>query len=116
MAECPQIEVLDSRAGMNDRLKVEVVAAQPDRQVVVSLTLAAGTTVAQAIEAARLASKLPGFECDPARIGIFGRLCRPDRVLTDGDRVELYRPLKADPKDVRRQLAELERTGKKNSE
>lgn len=100
---------------MNDWLNIEVVAAQPDRQVVVPLTLAAGTTVAQAIEVAGLASKLPGFECDLARIGIFGRLCRPDRVLTEGDRVELYRPLKADPKEVRRQLAELERAGKKSS-
>ncbi len=98
---------------MGEWLRIEVAAALPDRQVVVPLNLAAGATVEQAIEAAGLASKLPGFEIDKRRCGIFGRLCRPDRVLVDGDRVELYRPLTADPKEVRRQLAQLERAGRK---
>ncbi|MFW5816462.1 MAG: RnfH family protein [Wenzhouxiangella sp.] len=93
-------------------LQVEVAAALPERQVLVPLTLAEGMTVQDAIDAAELASRLPGFEYDKARVGVFGRLCRPDRALADGDRVELYRPLKADPKEVRRQLAELERGGK----
>lgn len=96
---------------MDKRLHVEVAAALRDRQVVVPVVLAEGATVQHAIDAAELDSKLPGFEFDHRRIGVFGRLCRPDRLLMDGDRVELYRPLKADPKEVRRQLAELERAG-----
>ncbi|NDY94554.1 RnfH family protein [Wenzhouxiangella limi] len=99
---------------MEKQLHVEVAAALPDRQVVVPLVLSEGATVQHAIDAAGLDSRLPEFEFDNRRIGIFGRVCRPDRLLRDGDRVELYRPLKADPKEIRRQLAELERAGKKS--
>ena len=93
-------------------LQVEVAAGLPERQLVIALTLPEGATVADALAAAALPSRLPDLELDLERIGIFGRVCRADRLLVDGDRVEVYRPLKADPKEVRRQLAELERTGK----
>lgn len=98
---------------MADKLRVEVVAALPDRQVLLTVRLSAGATVADALESAEVGRHLPDFPVDHARIGIFGRTCSPERRLRDGDRVELYRPLKADPKEVRRQLASLERSGRR---
>lgn len=94
-------------------LQVEVAAALPERQLVLCLKLPAGATVQDALEAADLRRHLPELPVEPDRVGIFGRLCRTDRLLKDGDRVEVYRPLTADPKEVRRQLAELERAGRR---
>jgi len=96
-------------------VQVEVAAGLPERQVVVSLTLREGATAEEAITAAELARRLPGLEVDLGRIGVFGKRVRPDHTLGEGDRVEVYRPLKADPKEVRRQLAELERRGDKGA-
>jgi uncharacterized protein len=91
-------------------ITIEVAAGFSGRQVLVSLKLPPGTTAIEAVRHARLDNRLPGHEVDPKRIGIFGRRCDPDRVLEDGDRVEVYRTLKADPKEVRRRLAALERS------
>lgn len=93
-------------------LQVEVAAGLAERQVVVPLMLPAGATVRDALAEADLPSRLPGLEIDPGRVGIFSRPCRLDHLLSDGDRVEVYRPLKADPREVRRQLAELERAAR----
>ncbi len=90
-------------------LTIEVVAALPERQSLVELEISEGTTAWDAVQRSGLMERLPEFPFDRQRIGIFGRACRPDQPLRDGDRVELYRPLKADPKEVRRQLADLER-------
>lgn len=95
------------------RLAIEVAAALPDRQMVIPLVVDENCTVWEAVEKSEIANRLPGLAIDRERIGIFGRICKPDRRLRDGDRVEIYRPLKADPKEVRRHLAELERAGKK---
>lgn len=88
-------------------VEVEVAAGFANRQVLVPLLLPLGSTVADALAAADLGRRLPGLDVDEERVGIFGRRCRPDQVLASGDRVEVYRPLKADPKEVRRQLAAL---------
>ncbi|WP_376697251.1 RnfH family protein [Wenzhouxiangella sp. EGI_FJ10305] len=96
-----------------ERITVEVAAATPRRQVVVALTVPAGTTLAQAVAQADLPARIPGLEVDEQRLGIYGKRQRPDTVLQDGDRAEVYRPLTADPKEVRRQLAELARAEKK---
>lgn len=99
---------------MDDRaLKVEVAAGLPDRQLVIALRLPAGATVRDALAAAALPSRLPELDLRLDRVGVFGRRCGPDQPLADGDRVEVYRPLKADPREVRRKLAELERLAKK---
>ena len=94
-------------------IQVEVAGALPDRQVVIELTVEDGCTALEAVEASGIIRRLPGLAVDEQRIGIFGKICPPDRMLREGDRVEIYRPLKADPKEVRRHLAELERAGKK---
>ncbi len=96
------------------RLRVEVVAALPDRQWVVGLELPAGATVQDALDAADLSGLWPDWRTAAAGIGIFGRPCQPDRLLQAGDRVEIYRALKADPKEVRRQLADLERSRRRS--
>ncbi len=96
-----------------DLIHVEVAAALPERQVLIGLGVPAGTTLAEAVERSAIARQLPGFEIDPERMGIFGRKRPPSTPLRDGDRVEIYRPLTADPKEVRRQLAELEKSRRK---
>ncbi|MGY6587123.1 MAG: RnfH family protein [Wenzhouxiangella sp.] len=98
-----------------ETLSVEVVAALPERQWLVALQVPVGTTVWEAVQRSGLAEQVPDYPIDRQRLGLFGRLCRADQPLSDGDRVELYRPLKADPKEVRRQLAELERASAQGS-
>jgi putative ubiquitin-RnfH superfamily antitoxin RatB of RatAB toxin-antitoxin module len=84
---------------------VEVVLAMPERQELVSLEVATGITLAEAISLSGVPEKFDGFELDLDRVGIFGQKAAPDQVLRPGDRVEIYRPLLADPKEVRRQRA-----------
>lgn len=95
-------------------MKVEVVAGFPDKQVLVAVELSEGATVWEAVLASGIRDQLPDLVLDPKRVGIFGRLCAPDQVLQAGDRVEVYRPLSADPKEIRRELAKVERA-KRNS-
>lgn len=86
-------------------IRVEVVLAMPERQELVELELAAGSTVAEAITRSKIVERFEGFELDLEKVGVFGKKTSPDEVLREGDRVELYRPLIADPKEVRRQRA-----------
>jgi uncharacterized protein len=90
-------------------IHVEVAAALPQRQVLIPLEVPVGTTLVEAVERSGIARQLPDFEIDPGRMGIFGRVLPPETALHEGDRVEIYRPLTADPKEVRRQLAEMEK-------
>lgn len=77
----------------------------PDRQELITLEVAGGSTVAEAIAQSGLPEMFDGFELNPERVGVFGHKVSLEQVLQDGDRVELYRPLIADPKEVRRQRA-----------
>jgi len=86
-------------------IRVEVVYATAERQELVVLEIGTGSTLADAIAASGLAGMFDGFEVDPSRVGIFGQKATLDQLLRDGDRVEIYRPLIADPKEVRRQRA-----------
>lgn len=84
-------------------IRVEVAYATPERQRLLGLSVPAGTTAMQAIRSSGLLEEYPGL--DTSSIGIFGEHVEPDRLLDEGDRVEVYRPLSADPKEVRRELA-----------
>jgi putative ubiquitin-RnfH superfamily antitoxin RatB of RatAB toxin-antitoxin module len=86
-------------------LHIEVVYALPERQEVVSLRLPPGSTVRQAVEASGLLARYPQIDLTRNRLGIYSRLITPETPLRDRDRVEIYRPLLADPKEVRRQRA-----------
>jgi len=86
---------------------VEVAYALPERQVVRRVLLPGGSTVGDAIRLSGLLAEFP--EIDPARAGIHGKPAPVGAILRDGDRVEIYRPLRADPKDVRRMRAAKKR-------
>ena len=88
------------------KMHVEVVLAMPGQQELIVLDLAANATVADAIEQSGIVEMFVGFVLDPAKVGIFGQKVPMEQVLVDGDRVEIYRPLLIDPKEVRRQRAE----------
>lgn len=91
------------------RLTVEVVYASPERQRLVSVSVPAGARVAEAIAASGVLQEFPEIDLTSNRVGIFGQLTRLDEVLRDGDRVEIYRPLIADPKEARRMRAATRR-------
>lgn len=84
-------------------MRIRVVAALADRQEVVELELPEGATLAQAIERSGLVARFPSLA--GAQAGVWGRTAPPARVLRDGDRVELYRPIRADAKAMRRARA-----------
>jgi len=86
-----------------DTLEVEVVYALPTEQVLLTVRVPAQATVAQAIRASGILERYP--DIDPARtkVGVFGKIVKPDARLSAGDRVEIYRPLTVDPKEARRQ-------------
>jgi putative ubiquitin-RnfH superfamily antitoxin RatB of RatAB toxin-antitoxin module len=89
----------------NDTIQVEVTYALQARQEIIPLTLPAGSTLQQAVEASGLPAKYPEIDLAKGKFGIFSKLARLDAVLRDRDRVEIYRPLIADPKEVRKQRA-----------
>jgi putative ubiquitin-RnfH superfamily antitoxin RatB of RatAB toxin-antitoxin module len=84
---------------------IEVVYALPDRQRVVALQVEAGTSVAEAIRQSGVLAEFPQIDLAQARLGIHSRRVDPQAVLRDGDRIEIYRPLLADPKSARRERA-----------
>lgn len=90
------------------KISVEVVFATARRQELVALEMEQGCTLSDAIAESGLSDIFESFEVDPDRVGIFGQKASLDQVLSDGDRVEIYRPLIADPKEARRQRALLQ--------
>jgi putative ubiquitin-RnfH superfamily antitoxin RatB of RatAB toxin-antitoxin module len=87
-----------------------VAYATPKRQLVLPLYVPRGCTVAEAIERSAIREEFPGLVVDFDAVGIFGRKAPAGQVLEPGDRVEIYRPLIADPREARRERA---RDGKK---
>jgi hypothetical protein len=92
---------------------VEVAYAKPEEQVIIPVVAQAGMTVAAAIEASGILKKFPEIDLSVNKVGIFGKLVKSDTVLRDKDRVEIYRKLIADPKEVRRQRADEGKAMKK---
>ena len=84
-------------------MQVEVIYALPQKQERVLLDLPPGSTVQDALQASRLLQRLPQIEF--GRLGVWGRPVTAETRLRDRDRVEIYRPLIADPKEVRRERA-----------
>ena len=90
---------------MSDSVHIEVVYALQDRQKVITLALPVGTTVREAVERSGLLAEFPEIDLAKNKFGIWNKLAKVDAVLRDKDRIEIYRPLIADPKEVRRQRA-----------
>jgi uncharacterized protein len=89
-----------------NHITVEVAYALPHQQLIIPVQVAPETTAAQAIQASGIISKFPEIDLGKNQIGVFGKLVRLETVLKNMDRVEIYRPLIADPKEVRKQRAE----------
>lgn len=90
---------------MTTLIHVEVVFGRQDRQKVAMVTLNEGATVRDAVERSGLLAEFPEIDLTRNKLGIWNKLAKPDAVVRDKDRVEIYRPLIADPKEVRKQRA-----------
>lgn len=86
-------------------IRIEICYARPDGQAMAALTLPAGTTVREALDRSGFARRYPDINPDTAVLGIRGKRVPPEHPLAEGDRVEILRPLTADPKETRRRLA-----------
>jgi len=86
-------------------IQVEVAYAKPDEQVILSLQVLAGTPAQQAIETSQILTLFPEIDLNRNKIGIFSKICPLTMPLRDGDRVEIYRPLLTNPKQLRKQKA-----------
>lgn len=89
----------------SDKITVEVAYALPEAQYILSLQVKPGTTALEAIALSGILQTLPEISAYPGGIGVFGKLVSGDYILQPRDRVEIYRPLLADPKQARRQRA-----------
>lgn len=98
---------------MANEIMVEVAYALPQQQVIIPLKLAAESRVEDAIKRSGILDKFPEIDLAHSKVGIFSKLTKLDAVLRDKDRVEIYRPLIADPKEVRRKRAEEGKVMKK---
>lgn len=94
-------------------INVEVVYALPGKQVLWQVQLAEGATVADAIHQSGVLETFPDIDLARNKVGIFSKLVKLDESLRDRDRVEIYRPLIADPKEVRRKRAEEGKVARK---
>jgi putative ubiquitin-RnfH superfamily antitoxin RatB of RatAB toxin-antitoxin module len=90
---------------MPDLIDVEVVYPLAQKQEIFSVKMPVGATVRQAIEASGVLIKYPEIDLAKNKLGIFAKLTKPDAQLRSRDRIEIYRPLIADPKEVRKQRA-----------
>jgi len=86
-------------------IKVEVAYALPEKQAILAVEVAEGATALEAAQQSGITEKFKGIDLENAKFGIFGNLVSSKQVLRAGDRVEIYRPLIADPKEVRKARA-----------
>lgn len=86
-------------------MTVEVAYALPDEQLILTVNGEPGMTLQQAIEASGIMERFPEIDLAKNKVGVFGKLASLDSTLNPGDRVEIYRPLIADPKEARKKRA-----------
>jgi putative ubiquitin-RnfH superfamily antitoxin RatB of RatAB toxin-antitoxin module len=94
---------------------VEVAYATPEKQLILVVPFENGMNARSAIEASGILVNFPDIDLANNAVGIFSKPCKLDTPLRVGDRVEIYRPLIADPKEVRRQRAEAGKQTKKGA-
>lgn len=95
--------------------KVEVAYATPKKQLILTVPFNESLMAKEAINLSGMLERFPEIDLTENTIGIFSKPCKLDTVLREGDRVEIYRPLIADPKEVRRQRAEAGKVTKKGA-
>lgn len=101
--------------GRADTITVEVAHARPERQLILVVEIEAGATLERAIRASGMLEQFPDIDLASNKVGVFGKLGKLHDTLLDGDRVEIYRPLIADPKEVRKQRAAQGKVTKKGA-
>lgn len=100
--------MVNSSAGeaVNDKITVEVAYALPERQALLTLSVSRTANVEQVIRQSGILQQFPTIDLAKQKVGIWSRPVKLDDSLKEGDRIEIYRPLIADPKDLRRRRAE----------
>ena len=99
-----------------DNIVVEVAYATPNKQLIIPVNVPQGSLVRDAIELSGIKKEFPEINLEIDSVGIFGKHTTLDHVLREKDRVEIYRPLIADPKEIRRQRAEQGKKMKKGGD
>ena len=94
---------------MAERIRAWVVYAAPGIEDLSEVELAPGASIGEAIEACGLAGRLNGFSLAGHRVGVWGKLKSDQAPVADGDRIEIYRPLTADPNTARQHRVEKKR-------
>lgn len=89
----------------SERIRIEVACALPDRQEIITLQVAAGTTAGEAVQQSGILGHFPSMGLAALDLGIFSNPVDAGHVLEAGDRVEIYRPLTIDPKEARKARA-----------
>ncbi|MDN3610755.1 RnfH family protein [Vibrio ostreicida] len=90
----------------SDMIHVEVVFALPEQQRVFTLVVNKTMTVAEIIQQSGVLEQYPQIDLSKNKVGVFSRNVKLDATVRDKDRIEIYRPLLADPKEIRRKRAE----------
>jgi len=98
-----------------EKIPVEVAYALPDRQVILALDVAADASIEAVIRASGILAQFPEIDLASNKVGVFGKLGKLTDTLNPGDRVEIYRPLIADPKEVRKKRAAAGKVMKKGA-
>ena len=88
-----------------ETLTVEITYALPEKQTLFSFEVPVGATLNEGIELSGIKAIHPELDLDTMKVGIFGKIAPRERILEEKDRIELYRPLFADPKEIRKQRA-----------
>ena len=91
---------------MSNAINIEVVYGLPEKQSLLSVKVAPDSTVLQAIEASGIQKIYTDINLKENKVGVWNRTCKLSDILREGDRVEIYRPMIADPKEVRKRRAE----------
>lgn len=95
-----------------DSIEVEVAYARPDRQVIIPVHVLSTATIEEVIQRSGILRQFPEIDLTQHRVGVFGKLSRLNAQVRSGDRIEIYRPLIADPKEVRREQAKKAKQGR----
>ena len=93
-----------------DKIQVEVCYALPEKQTLLSLEVEPSLTIESIIKQSGILELHPEIDLAENKVGIFSKLAKLNDTLYDGDRIEIYRPLIADPKEVRKQRAQKTKT------
>ena len=98
-----------------ETIRVAVAYALPEKQVLLELTVASDATIETVIRSSGMLKQFPEIDLGKNKVGVFGKLGKLADTLHDGDRIEIYRPLIADPKEVRKKRADQGKVMKKGA-